>query len=103
MAMGHPGGGPVAFRGVDARAQRAANAAAPQIKDLGKRAVDLFRPYRGRIILTAMLVIAGAAIAVIPPLIVQRVFDDALFPTTGGGPDLPLLFRLVAAMIALFL
>ncbi|GAA4351637.1 ABC transporter ATP-binding protein [Microbacterium rhizosphaerae] len=103
MAMGHPGGGPVAFRGVDARAQRAANAAAPQIKDLGKRAVDLFRPYRGRIVLTAMLVIAGAAIAVIPPLIVQRVFDDALFPTTGGGPNLTLLFRLVAAMIALFL
>ena len=103
MAMGHPGGGPVAFRGVDARAQRAANAAAPQIKDLGKRAVDLFRPYRGRIVLTAMLVIVGAAIAVIPPLIVQRVFDDALFPTTGGGPNLTLLFRLVAAMIALFL
>ncbi|MDL9980826.1 ABC transporter ATP-binding protein [Microbacterium sp. ASV49] len=101
--MGHPGGGGgAAFRGVDARAQRAANAAAPRIPDLGPRALRLFRPYRGRIAITGLLVVAGAAIAVIPPLIVQRVFDDALFPATGG-PDLALLVRLVAAMIALFL
>jgi ATP-binding cassette subfamily B protein len=104
MAMGHPGaGGGAAFRGVDARAQRAANAAAPQIDDLGRRAVSLFRPYRARIALTALLVIAGAAIAVVPPLIVERVFDDALFPVGGGGPNLSLLIRLVSAMIALFL
>jgi ATP-binding cassette subfamily B protein len=88
---------------VDARAQRAANAAAPQIDDLGRRAVSLFRPYRGRIAMTALLVIAGAAIAVVPPLIVERVFDDALFPVGGGGPNLSLLIRLVSAMIALFL
>jgi ATP-binding cassette subfamily B protein len=88
---------------VDARAQRAANAAAPQIDDLGRRAVSLFRPYRGRIALTALLVVAGAAIAVVPPLIVERVFDDALFPVGGGGPNLSLLIRLVSAMIALFL
>ncbi len=47
--------------------------------------------------------IAGAAIAVIPPLLVQRVFDDALFPVDGSGPDIPLLIRLVVFMVALFL
>ncbi|MBU4464991.1 MAG: ABC transporter ATP-binding protein/permease [Actinobacteria bacterium] len=101
---GGPGGGhPVAFRGVDAAAQRKANAAAPQIAHLGRRITELFRPYRARIVITGLLVIVGAAIAVIPPLIVQRVFDDALFPTGGGGPDLPLLVRLVSIMIGLFL
>ena len=101
--MGGPGGGGVAFRGVDAAAQRRANAEAPRIPHLGKRVVALFRPYLGRIIATGLLVIAGAAIAVIPPLLVQRVFDDALFPVDGSAPDIPLLVRLVALMIALFL
>ena len=63
----------------------------------------MFRPYLIRIVITGLLVIVGAAIAVVPPLIVQRVFDDALFPTAGGGPDLGLLVRLVILMVALFL
>ena len=100
--MGGHGGG-IAFRGVDAAAQRRANAEAPRIPHLGRRVVALFRPYLGRIIATVLLVVGGAAIAVIPPLLVQRVFDDALFPVDGSGPDIPLLIRLVALMIALFL
>ena len=104
MSMGgRGGGGGAAFRGVDIEAQKRLNAAAPRIAHLGRRVVALFRPYRGRIALTAALVIVGAAVAVIPPLIVQRVFDDALFPVDGGGVDLPLLWRLVTVMIALFL
>ncbi|WES65001.1 ABC transporter ATP-binding protein [Microbacter sp. GSS18] len=99
---GH-GGGPPAFRGVDIEAQKRLNAQAPRIPRLGARVVELFRPYTGRITVTALLVIAGAAIAVIPPLIVQRVFDDALFPLDGGSPDIPLLWELVGAMIGLFL
>ncbi|MDT0180024.1 ABC transporter ATP-binding protein [Microbacterium sp. ARD31] len=99
---GHPGGGG-GFRGVDIEAQKRINAQAPRIPDLGRRVVALFRPYRGRIVATGALVIAGAAIAVIPPLIVQRVFDDALFPLDGGRPDLSLLATLVTAMIGLFL
>ncbi|WP_433586398.1 ABC transporter ATP-binding protein [Microbacterium hydrocarbonoxydans] len=99
MSMGGRGG----FHGVDAAAQRRINAAAPRIERLGARVVSLFRPYLWRIGFTAALVIIGAAIAVIPPLIVQRIFDDALFPVAGGGPQLDLLLRLVLAMIGLFL
>ncbi len=104
--MSTGGAGPsrvVAFRGVDAAAQRRMNAEAPRIPHLGRRVVQLFGPYRGRILLTGLLVIIGAAIAVIPALIVQRIFDDALFPVRGGGPDLALLLRLVAVMVSLFL
>jgi ATP-binding cassette subfamily B protein len=97
------GGGRGGFHGVDAQAQRRINAAAPRIDRLGARVISLFRPYLWRIGFTAALVIVGAAIAVIPPLIVQRIFDDALFPVAGGGPQLDLLLRLVLATIGLFL
>lgn len=104
MSMGGRGGGGGApFRGVDAQAQRRLNAEAPRVRNLGQRVVVLFRPYAGRIVLTAVLVVVAAAVAVIPPLLVQRIFDDALFPLTGGPPDIPLLMRLVLIMIALFL
>ena len=100
---GGPGGRGGGFRGVDAEAQRKLNAQAPKIPNLGARVREMFRPYRGRLLLTALLVTAGAAIGVIPPLIVQQIFDQALFPTDGSGVDIALLWRLVAAMIGLFL
>ncbi|MGQ3198429.1 ABC transporter ATP-binding protein, partial [Microbacterium aurantiacum] len=100
--MGMRGGGP-GFRPIDTDAQRRANAQAPKIPDLGRRVVALFRPYRWSILFTGVLVIVGAAIAVVPPLIVQRIFDDALFPVAGGGPDVPLLWRLVLIMVGMFL
>ncbi|WP_309102284.1 ABC transporter ATP-binding protein [Microbacterium sp.] len=99
MSMGGRGG----FHGVDETAQRRLNAQAPRIRGLGSRVVALFRPYRWRIVITGLLVVIGAGIAVIPPLIVQRIFDDALFPVAGGEPDIALLFRLVLTMIGLFL
>jgi ATP-binding cassette subfamily B protein len=100
---GGGGGGHPGFRPVDTDAQRRANAEAPEIPGLGKRVVGLFRPYKWSILITGLLVVVGAGIAVIPPLLVQRVFDDALFPLDGSPPDLGLLWRLVVAMIALFL
>lgn len=96
-------GGRPGFRGVDERAQRRQNAEAPRVEGLGRRVVALFRPYRTRLIFTVVLVIVGAGIAVIPPLLVQRIFDDALFPVDGGSPQLGLLVQLVVAMIVLFL
>jgi ATP-binding cassette subfamily B protein len=103
MRGGGGGGPPGGFRPVDIEAQRRLNAEAPKIPNLGRRVVALFRPYLGRITLTGILVIVGAGVAVIPPLLVQRIFDDALFPVGGGSPDIPLLARLVAIMIGLFL
>ncbi len=100
---GGGGGGHPGFRGVDIEAQKKINAAAPKIPHLGRRVVALFRPYTWPLVFTAILVVVGAGIAVIPPLIVQRIFDDALFPTDGSPPDMPLLWRLVGVMIVLFL
>nr|WP_230113719.1 ABC transporter ATP-binding protein [Microbacterium oxydans] len=101
MSMG--GGGRGGFRGVDEAAQRRQNAEAPSISGLGARVVTLFRAYKLRIFFTGILVIVGAAIAVIPPLLVQRIFDDALFPVDGSGPRIQLLIWLVVAMVGLFL
>jgi len=103
MSMGGGRGGGGGFRGVDEAAQKRLNAEAPRISGLGQRVVGLFRPYLGRIIITGILVIVGAGIAVIPPLIVQRIFDDALFPVDGGSPEIGLLIRLVLIMVGLFL
>ncbi|WP_239066145.1 ABC transporter ATP-binding protein [Microbacterium hibisci] len=100
---GGGGGGHPGFRPVDTEAQRKANAEAPEIPNLGRRVVALFRPYAWPIVVTGILVVVGAGIAVIPPLLVQKVFDDALFPVDGSAPDLTLLWQLVVAMIALFL
>ena len=91
------------FRGIDESAQRKANAQAPKIPNIGKRVMQLFAAYRWRILVTGLVVMIGSAIAVIPPLVVRRIFDDALFPTDGSAPDFPLLVRLSIAMVALFL
>ncbi|MFD6701151.1 MULTISPECIES: ABC transporter ATP-binding protein [unclassified Microbacterium] len=96
-------GGARGGRPVDEAAQRRQNADAPRIPNLGRRVVALFRPYRNRILMTVLLVVLGAALGVIPPLLVQKVFDDALFPRGGGGPQLGLLVVLVVSMIGLYL
>lgn len=101
--MGMGGGRGGGFRGVDEAAQRKMNAAAPRVAGLGRRVMSLFTPYRWRLVFTAVLVVVGAGLAVIPPLLVQRIFDDALFPTDGGGPVMSLLVVLVSVMIGLFL
>jgi ATP-binding cassette, subfamily B, bacterial len=99
MGMGRGGRG-VAMR--DEAAQREANATAPRVPDLGRRILALFKPHRSAITLTIALVLVVATIAVFPPLLTQRVFDEALFPVDGGGPDLPLLWVLVGTMVALW-
>ncbi len=94
-------GGGRGMRPIDESAQRKANAAAPRVPDLGKRIVALFRPYRRRVAMTALLVVVGAGLGVIPPLVIQRVFDEALFPPSGEV-DLSLLGLLVGLMIVLY-
>ncbi len=59
---------------------------------------------RGR---PAVVVLIGAALSVIPPLLTQRAFDDGLFPKNAAGdalpPDVPQLTWLVVGMIAVFI
>jgi len=94
-------GGGRGMRAIDEAAQRKLNAQAPRVPDLGRRIASLFRPYRRRVAITALLVMVGAVLGAIPPLVIQRVFDDALFPASGNV-HLGLLGRLVGLMIALY-
>ncbi|WP_084106184.1 ABC transporter ATP-binding protein [Demequina sp. NBRC 110056] len=89
--------------GRDEAAQRAANAEAPEIPHLWSRVGSLFRPYRSQLALTATLVIITASAGVIPPLIIERIFDDALFPPDAAGPNLTLLAELVSLVVVIFL
>ena len=104
MAFGGGGGG--GGRGrvmrLDVEAQKRQNAEAPAISHLWLRVVRMFAPYRSRILLTGVLVVVGGVITVVPPLIVQRIFDRALFPANGSGPHLHLLVELVGLTIALY-
>ncbi|MGI9084668.1 MAG: ABC transporter ATP-binding protein [Aeromicrobium sp.] len=61
------------------------------------RIAALLRPYRGQLVLVAVAVVTAATLTSIVPFLTKAVFDDALFPRTGG-PDLDLLGWLVAGM-----
>src|SRR5918994_88821 len=62
------------------------------------RLVRLFGPHRARVATVVVLVFVTAVAGIVNPLLIQRVFDDALF--IPGGPDLPLLWTLTVVMIA---
>lgn len=59
----------------------------------------LFAPHRARVVLVVGLVLATSILGVINPLLIQRVFDDALF--AESGPDIGLLATLTVAMIVI--
>ena len=62
------------------------------------RVARLLRPYRSKIALVLVAVVASAALTSVVPFLTRAVFDDALFPLHGGGPRLDLLAWLVAGM-----
>src|SRR3954452_20550084 len=66
---------------------------------LGGRIVALFAPYRGRIALVFAVIVTSSGLSVVGALLGKVVFDKALFPP--GGPDVPVLFVLGAALIAI--
>ncbi|MFC9560004.1 ABC transporter ATP-binding protein [Agromyces sp. NPDC056965] len=105
-AGGSGGGGSRRVFAADEAAQRAANAEAPQVPNLLGRIAELFAPHKAALVTTIVLVLIGAALAIIPPLLTQRAFDDGLFPVDANGevsgPNLPVLMWLVIAMIAVF-
>jgi ATP-binding cassette, subfamily B, bacterial len=66
---------------------------------LGRRIVALFRPYRWRVGLIAAVILVSSGLSVVGALLIKVVFDKALFPL--GGPNLTLLYELVAVLIAI--
>ncbi|MEV4999962.1 ABC transporter ATP-binding protein [Nocardioides sp. LML1-1-1.1] len=65
------------------------------------RIARLLRPYRAKIALVLVAVVAAASLTAVAPFLTKAVFDDALFPLDGGGPHLDLLAWLVAGMCAI--
>lgn len=86
---------------VDPDAQRAKNAEAPQVDNLLGRIGELFLPFRVPLMVTAGVVLVGAGLSVIPPLLIQDAFNLGLFPSEGQ-PNLEVLGRLVGMMIAIW-
>lgn len=66
-----------------------------------RRIVHLFGPYRREVGAIVALVFVGAIVGVVNPLLIKVVFDTALFPPGGGGPNLDRLWWLVAVMVTL--
>jgi ATP-binding cassette subfamily B protein len=66
---------------------------------LWRRIVALFRPYRARVGLIVGVIVLSSGLSVVGALLIKVVFDQALFPP--GGPNLALLFELVAVLIAI--
>ena len=87
---------------VDHDKRRSENASAPQIENLLGRIAGLFVNHRVTLICTIALVLIGAALTVIPPLLIEQTFNEGLFPP-GGGPNLPILVQLVSLMIGIFI
>ncbi len=63
---------------------------------LTPRIMASFRPYRRQITLVGLLIGVTAGLGVVNPMLIQVVFDSALF--AEGGPDLDLLWRLGGIM-----
>ncbi|MCY4365131.1 MAG: ABC transporter ATP-binding protein [Chloroflexi bacterium] len=61
------------------------------------RIVAAFRPYTGRITLVGLLILVTAGLGVVNPVLIQVVFDNALFPESGG-PNMRLLWILAGVM-----
>ncbi|HEY2268067.1 MAG TPA: ABC transporter transmembrane domain-containing protein, partial [Streptosporangiaceae bacterium] len=75
-----------------------AESAAHAGRDTARRVVPLFRPYRGQVTLVVGLIVLTSTIGIVNPLLIQAVFNKALF--VPGGPRLGLLYVLVAFMAA---
>ncbi|HEV2374014.1 MAG TPA: ABC transporter ATP-binding protein [Streptosporangiaceae bacterium] len=65
-------------------------------RDTARRVVPLFRPYRAQVAFVVGLIVLTSTIGIVNPLLIQAVFNKALF--VRGGPNLHLLFLLVGIM-----
>ena len=73
-----------------------------------RRVIDTFRPYKAKVTIVAVLIVVTSALGVVNPMLISKVFNDALFGDPSGSgncggascPNLPLLYFYVALMIA---
>src|SRR2546421_12558129 len=61
-----------------------------------RRVVPLFRPYKAQVAAVVALIVVTSTIGIINPLLIQKVFNEALF--VQGGPNIQLLVILVTIM-----
>lgn len=73
----------------------------PEKSRVVPRIAALLRPYRRQMLLVAAAVVSAAVLTSLAPFLTKAVFDDALFPHDGSGPDLSLLAWLVAGLVAI--
>jgi ATP-binding cassette subfamily B protein len=71
-----------------------------------RRVVATFRPYRRKVTFVGLMIVITAGLGVVNPLLIVRVFDNALFGANNDCagqpcPNLPLLYFYVALMIAI--
>ncbi len=67
-------------------------------RNTARRVIPLFRPYRLQVGYVVGLIVVTSTVGIINPLLIQAVFNKALF--VPGGPNLDLLYILVAIMAA---
>ncbi len=65
-----------------------------------RRIGGLLYPYRSKLVLVGVAIVISALLGIVTPFLTQATFDRALFPADGSGVDLPLLWWLVAGMVA---
>jgi ATP-binding cassette subfamily B protein len=70
-----------------------------EVRRIVPRVVRLFRPYRQRVALVIVLILTSSGLGVVNPVLTKYVFDRALFPPEGG-PNMSLLYTLIAIMVA---
>ncbi|HWN63786.1 MAG TPA: ABC transporter ATP-binding protein [Streptosporangiaceae bacterium] len=67
-------------------------------RDTARRVIPLFRPYRAQVAFVVGLIVVTSTVGIVNPLLIQAVFNKALF--VPGGPRLHLLYILVGIMAA---
>ena len=100
--MSMHGGGPMGRFSSDPDKIRARNAEAPKIDNLLGRIFELFKPHAKSLTGTIALVLIGAGLSVLPPLLIQGAFNQGLFPASGH-PNLGILTTFVFSMIGIWL
>src|SRR2546421_4244418 len=70
-----------------------------------RRVVRTFSPYKKKVGVVSLAIVITAGLGVVNPLLIVKVFDKALFGANNDCagqpcPNLPLLYRYVALMIA---